>query len=207
MNNQPGGPRTVLPRTALLFCINSTIAGYSDTGRGLLVSFYAGLAKGRPTDDAVRMLASRLEAFFEEFLEMSESRRIQAPHDLNIVLYRRVREWHERRSAISRFEVVGSTYHSQLERSGLEPHITSRRITEHETKVDVYQVTIPIDQDVSVVSILDLQQERDYAVSSERLDEVPLSLGKSTRIWIPVCLKCGTAPSTLSVRSIKRAVI
>jgi hypothetical protein len=53
-------------------------------------------------------------------------------------------------------EIDVPTHHGQLEGSSLEPHVAPRRITEHETKVDVYQVTIPIDQDVSVVAILDL---------------------------------------------------
>jgi hypothetical protein len=59
-------------------------------------------------------------------------------------------------------------------------------------------VTIAIDQDVSVVSVLDLQQEGDYAVRGKRFDEIPLRFGESTRIGIPISLECEKCVSFIS---------
>jgi hypothetical protein len=81
-----------------------------------------------------------------------------------------------------------STYHCQFERSRFEPHVSARRVAQHETKIDVNQMTLPIDQDVSVMSILDLQQKGDDTISRKRFDEIPLSLGEAPRIRFTISL-------------------
>jgi hypothetical protein len=57
-------------------------------------------------------------------------------------------------------------HHGQFERGSLETHVSPRRIAEHETEIDMDEMTIPIDEDISVMSILDLQQKGDDTVSS-----------------------------------------
>jgi len=50
---------------------------------------------------------------------------------------------------------------SKLEVSTFEFHVVSRRNIKDETKIDMNQMSILIDQDVSVVSVLDLKNITD----------------------------------------------
>lgn len=51
------------------------------------------------------------------------------------------------------------TYEGQLERSSFETHVTGR-VGEHEPEVDVDAVSVAVDEDVAVMTILDLQKVR-----------------------------------------------
>lgn len=66
-----------------------------------------------------------------------------------------------------------AAHHRQLERRGLEAHV-ARTVGQHETEVDVEEVTVSVDEDVSVVSVLDLEEVGGHRVAGERLDEVSL---------------------------------
>ena len=56
---------------------------------------------------------------------------------------------------------------------GLEGHVTPGAALEHEAEVDVDDVALLVHHDVAVVSVLDLQQELEDAVSRHGGDEVP----------------------------------
>lgn len=70
-------------------------------------------------------------------------------------------------------EMRRAAHHRQLERRGLEAHV-ARTVGQHETEVDVEEVTVSVDEDVSVVSVLDLEEVGGDRVAGERLDEVSL---------------------------------
>ncbi len=79
------------------------------------------------------------------------------------------------------------THHRQFERCSLEAHVT-RRVAKHEAKVDVDQVTFPVDQDVTVMPVLNLQEVCDNAVTCKRFDEVSLRASESSRVHLAVRL-------------------
>jgi hypothetical protein len=82
----------------------------------------------------------------------------------------------------------GVAHHGQFERRGLEPHVAARGIAKHETKVDVNEMSITVDQDVAVMSILDLQKEGNDTVRRQRLDEVALCLSETSGLRISIRL-------------------
>ena len=64
---------------------------------------------------------------------------------------------------------------SQLEGRPLEVD-TPRGVAEHETKVNMDDVTPLTEHDVAIVPVLDLQEEAHQAVSCHTLHKVPLGL-------------------------------
>lgn len=60
----------------------------------------------------------------------------------------------------------------QLEGSRLKPHILARRPVENKSEVNVDQVPIFVDQNIAVVSVLNLQDKRDDSVGSKGPYEV-----------------------------------
>lgn len=78
------------------------------------------------------MFSCGLEAFLEQPLEFHIGLRANTTEHFNIL------QW-------------------ELERCRLKPDV-SRRVGEHEPKVDVDEMTVPIDKDIPVVPVLDLQQ-------------------------------------------------
>ena len=63
----------------------------------------------------------------------------------------------------------------ELERGRLKVYTSGGR-GQHEVEVDVYHVSVVVQQDVAVVPVLHLQDVRQDGVPGERLDEVPLRL-------------------------------
>jgi hypothetical protein len=61
----------------------------------------------------------------------------------------------------------------------------------------VYEVAIPVDQDVSVVPILDLQEICHDRVTRERLDEVALGTAEASRVGFAVCLSVSETSGTV----------
>lgn len=61
---------------------------------------------------------------------------------------------------------------TELEGNRLQTHVFAGRPVEDEPKVDVHQMAVLVNQDVAVVTILDLQDVRDDSVCSQRIDEV-----------------------------------
>lgn len=57
-------------------------------------------------------------------------------------------------------------------------------------------MAVAVDQDVSVMPILDLQEVRDDAVACKRFDKVALRSGKATRVHGAVGLQADSAPAT-----------
>lgn len=81
-------------------------------------------------DDTVAVLACSLETLAKEATELSEWRATQSAEYVDVL---------ER----------------QLKRRGFETHI-AWAVREHETEVDVYEVTFSVEQDIAVVPVLDL---------------------------------------------------
>lgn len=50
------------------------------------------------------------------------------------------------------------------------------------------EVPVPVDQDVPVMPVLDLQQERHDGIPGQRLYEVALSTGEASRVGLAICL-------------------
>ena len=78
------------------------------------------------------MFTRGLETFLEEPLELFERLSLDTSEDLYVL---------ER----------------ELKRCGFESDV-ARRVGEHETEVDMDEVSVSVDQNVAVVAILDLQQ-------------------------------------------------
>ena len=85
------------------------------------------------------MLARSLEAFFEQPLELLDRFAVDASEDLDV-------------------------FQRQFERRSLEADVP-RRVGKHEAKIDVYQVTVTVKEDVSVMAILNLKEVGDDGVS------------------------------------------
>lgn len=77
------------------------------------------------------MLSSTFKSFLEQFLEIRPTWTIEPTDNIDIIK-------------------------RQFERSSFESHIPSWGIGEHESEIDMNQVTITINEDVTVVTILDL---------------------------------------------------
>lgn len=75
----------------------------------------------------------------------------------------------------------------QLERSGLETNITWC-VAEDEPEINVDEVTLPVEEDIAIVSILDLQEKRDDGVASKGFCKVALGAGKFSGGWVAVGL-------------------
>lgn len=59
-----------------------------------------------------------------------------------------------------------------LKRSGLKLHSFSRRITQQEPKVDVQYVALNVNQNITIVSVLDLKNIANKAVRGQTTAEV-----------------------------------
>ena len=57
-----------------------------------------------------------------------------------------------------------------------ESHVFARAPVENETKINVYKSSLVVDQDVAVVSVLDLKNVAHYTVCGKRFDEIEPSL-------------------------------
>lgn len=77
---------------------------------------------------------------------------------------------------------------SQFEISRLEFHISSRTDVKYKTEINVDDVSFFADEDVSIMSILNLQHVTNDAVSSLTLDEVLPRYLVIYRIWEPVLI-------------------
>lgn len=86
------------------------------------------------------MLSGTFKPFLEQFLEVGPAGTVKPTDDVDVI---------ER----------------ELEWGSFESHIPSWGIGEHETEIDMNQVTIPIDEDVSIVTVFDLEEVGDYGVS------------------------------------------
>ena len=80
------------------------------------------------------------------------------------------------------------THQRHLEWRRLKADIASRRIRKHESKVNVNEVSIAVDEDVSVMPVLDLEEVRHDRVTSEGFDKVALSAAEASRLGFAVCL-------------------
>jgi acyl-CoA hydrolase len=80
------------------------------------------------------------ESLLEQLLEVRPARAVESTHDVHII---------ERK----------------LERRSLEAHISAWRVGEHEPKVDVNEVTVSVDEDVTVVPVFDLKEVRDDRIA------------------------------------------
>lgn len=109
------------------------------------------------------MLPGRVEALLEQLLEVLPARAVEAADDFHVV-------------------------QGQLERCSFKAHIPARRVGKHESKVNMNEMAIAIDQDIAVVPVLDLQQESDDGISGKGLDKVALSSSKASGISLAVCL-------------------
>lgn len=57
------------------------------------------------------------------------------------------------------------TYRGHLERRRLEPHIPTGRIGEHKPEIDMDEVTVPVNKNIAVVPIFDLEEVGDDRVA------------------------------------------
>ena len=101
------------------------------------------------------MLSRRVEPFPEQLLELSERFSIHTAHHFNV-------------------------FRRKFERSRFEANV-ARRIGEHESEVDMDKVALPIEQDVAVMTIFDLQEVGDEGIACEGLCKIPLSTLKLGR--------------------------
>jgi len=98
----------------------------------------------------------RLEALLEKLLEKLEPRTRYSSHDVDVLL--QVQRRRGSKDARTKGRSRGrETNHRELERGSLEAHV-SWTVGEHETEVDMDAVSFAIDENVSVVTILDLEE-------------------------------------------------
>jgi len=79
------------------------------------------------------MFSSGFKSFLEKPFKVGETRRIQATHNLNVVLYHQA----PRLSIFDHERLQQRAYHGQFERGSLETHVPSRGIAQHETEINV----------------------------------------------------------------------
>ena len=94
------------------------------------------------------MLSRRLKPFLEQLLKLPKRRRLDPSQHFNIL-------------------------QREFERGSLEPNI-SRRVGKHETKIDMDEMSVAVEEDVAVVPVFDLEEVGDERVSCERLCKVAL---------------------------------
>ena len=128
------------------------------------------------------MFPCSFESFLEQLLEVRITRTIQSSHDIHILLLS-LSATNARRERRKR----ESPHHKHLERCRLKSHI-SRRVTQHEPKVNMNQMPILVYEDVPVMPIFDLKKVCDDRVTCERTDKIALSTSESTRVWFTECL-------------------
>lgn len=103
------------------------------------------------TDQPFRMLPCRLEPIMEQLPELLKGRPINAMQHVQVLC-------------------------GELERRCLHAD-TTRRVAQHEAKVDVNHVAFGVKQDVSVVTVTKLKKICDKGVTGERLGKVALRTG------------------------------
>ena len=116
----------------------------------------------RPTDQAVRVLPRGLEPLFEQSLEIRIPGTIQSTHDIHILLFTTISPIMVK---LIRHGGTGETHKGHLEWCSLEAHVPAGRVGEHEPEIDVDQVPVPIDEDIPVMPIFDLEEVRDDRVA------------------------------------------
>ena len=104
------------------------------------------------TNYPITMFPRRLEPFLEQLLELPKRRRLDFPQYFNIL-------------------------QREFERGSFESDI-SRRVGKHETKIDVDEVSVAVEEDVAVVSVFDLEEVGDEGVACERFGKVALGPGE-----------------------------
>ena len=104
------------------------------------------------TNYPITMLPRRLEPFLEQLLKLPKRRRLDPSQHFNIL-------------------------QREFERGGLESDI-SRRVGKHETKIDVDEMSVAVEEDVAVVSVFDLEEVGDEGVACEGFGKVALGAGK-----------------------------
>ena len=69
---------------------------------------------------------------------------------------------------------------------GFPSHVTSRTALEQETKVDMNDVTVFVNQDISVMAIFDLKNKGDQTVGSHASNEISASFDVLWRFHVAV---------------------
>jgi len=121
------------------------------------------------------MLPRRLEALPKQLLELYKRRAIYASQNFHILV-------------------------RKLEWGGFETEV-AWRVGEEEAKVDMHDVAVPVEEDVPVVTVFDLEEEGDDGVACEGFGKVSLCAGELCGRGIAVCSfevvqKCNVAQTT-----------
>jgi len=77
----------------------------------------------------------------------------------------------------------------ELEIYAFKTHILSRRPVKHEPKVNMDQMAVIVNHDVSVVPIFDLQDVGDYTVSGQTADEIVSGRSELLRMFVSILLQ------------------
>ena len=104
------------------------------------------------TNYPITMFPRRLKPFLEQLLKLPKRSGLDPSKHFNIL-------------------------QREFERGGLESDI-SRRVGKHETKIDVDEVSIAVEEDVAVVSGFDLEEVGDEGVACEGFGKVALGPGE-----------------------------
>ena len=104
------------------------------------------------TDNPITMLPRRLKPFFEQLLKLPKRSGLDPSKHFNIL-------------------------QREFERGSLESDI-SRRVGQHETKIDMDEVSVAVEEDVAVVSVFDLEEVGDEGVACEGFGKVALGPGE-----------------------------